>query len=146
VCVCVCVYVIFFFFFWDKVSLCRLGCLGTHSEEQAWTQRSALAFQVPRLKACAATTTGNVNVFYKLRKGIKISKYWGWRNGSAVKSPGFFSRGLGWFPASTCCVTGRFNSAGWTWMWYTEIHAGKTSTHRHKINPVLESSYLYFIY
>ena len=48
----------FFFFSCDRVSLCRLGCPGTHSVDQAGLKlrnSSASASQVLGLKACAIT-------------------------------------------------------------------------------------------
>jgi hypothetical protein len=47
-----------FFFFWDRVSLCSLGCPGTHSVDQAGLELRNLpasASQVLGLKACATT-------------------------------------------------------------------------------------------
>ena len=48
----------FCFFFWDRVSLYRPGCPGTHSVDQAGLELRNLpasASQVPGLKACATT-------------------------------------------------------------------------------------------
>jgi hypothetical protein len=45
-------------FFWDRVSLCRPGCPGTHSVDQAGLQLRnppASASQVLGLKACTTT-------------------------------------------------------------------------------------------
>jgi hypothetical protein len=50
--------VFFFFFFWDRVSLCSLGCSGTHSVDQAGLKLRdppASASQVLGLKACTTT-------------------------------------------------------------------------------------------
>jgi hypothetical protein len=46
----------FFFFFGDRVSLCSLGCPGTHSVDQASLRNlPAFASLVLGLKACATT-------------------------------------------------------------------------------------------
>ena len=47
-----------FCFFWDRISLCSLGCSGTHSVDQAGLEFSNLpasASQVLGLKVCTAT-------------------------------------------------------------------------------------------
>jgi hypothetical protein len=58
---------VFFFFFRDRVSLCSLGCPGTHFVDQAGLELRnppASASQVLGLKACA-TTPGLILFFFK---------------------------------------------------------------------------------
>ena len=60
------IFLFFFFFFLvfqDRVSLCSLGCPGTHSLDQAGRELrnlSASASQVLGLKACATTPSRNI--------------------------------------------------------------------------------------
>jgi hypothetical protein len=61
------VFVFVFYFFRDRVSLCSLGCPGTHSVDQAgleFRNLPASASQVLGLKACAT----KVKDFYVMRK------------------------------------------------------------------------------
>jgi hypothetical protein len=54
-----------FFFFRDRVSLCSLGCPGTHSVDQAGLKLRnppASASQVLGLKACATTARHGIAI------------------------------------------------------------------------------------
>ena len=51
----VCLFVCLFVCFRDKVSLCSLGCPGTHSVDQALRNLPASASKVLGLKVCATT-------------------------------------------------------------------------------------------
>jgi hypothetical protein len=56
-------FVCLFYFFRDRVSLCSLGCPGTHSVDQAGLElRDASASQVLRLKVCATMPGTHVSI------------------------------------------------------------------------------------